>query len=85
MPNDITALLWRSAGDLANLVRSGQVSSRELVEATLDRIAANAALNALTCVDADRALAVADTIAPGDARPWSGRRPGERTEDWLGA
>ena len=56
------AELWRmSAGDLAQAVRSREVSSREVVEAHLERIAAaNPSLNAITAILADDALAAAD-------------------------
>ena len=54
--------LWRrSATDLAEMIRSGETSSREVVEAHLDRIdAVNGELNAITVVLADSALAAAD-------------------------
>src|SRR5438874_1688221 len=54
--------LWAyGLGDLARLVKSGQVSSREVVQAHLQRIdAINPALNALPRVLADDALAAAD-------------------------
>jgi amidase len=54
--------LWREgAGDLAKLIRTRQVSSREVVEAHLARIAeVNPAVNAVTVVLADEALAAAD-------------------------
>ncbi len=55
------ALWQRSAGELAYLIRSGQVSSREVVQAHLDRIEeVNASVNAVTVTLADEALAAAD-------------------------
>ena len=66
-------ILRRPATELAELVRSGEVSSRELVSASLARIdAANGELNVFTVVDADRALATADGIGPDDPRPFAG-------------
>jgi amidase len=66
-------LLFRPATELAGLVRSGEVSSRELVEASLARIEeVDGRVNAFTAVDADGALAVADTIGAGDERPFAG-------------
>jgi len=70
--SDVTALLRRPAFELADLVRSGQISSRQLVEATLGQIEAKKALNAFTFVDAEGALAAADAIKPGDPRPFAG-------------
>ncbi len=54
--------LWRrSAGELAAMIRDRTVSSREVVEAHLDRIeAVNEAVNAVTVVLADEARAAAD-------------------------
>lgn len=54
------------------MVRSGEVSSRELVQASLDRIEATSSLNHWTLVDAEGALAAADAIEPGDERPFAG-------------
>ena len=66
-------LMFRGATELAAMVRSGEVSARELVEISLARIEElNPALNAFVDVDAERALAVADTIRPGDERPFAG-------------
>jgi len=66
-------LLRRSASTLARMVREGEVSSRELVEASLARIeAVNPALNAYTLLDEDNVLAAADEIHPGDERPFAG-------------
>lgn len=66
-------LLFKPALELAALVRSGEVSSRELVSATLERIdALDDRLNAFVHVDADGALAAADAVAPGDERPFAG-------------
>jgi amidase len=61
--------LWQeSAGELASLIRSRQVSSREVVQAHLDRIAdVNAAVNAVTITLADEALAAADEADRGPA------------------
>src|SRR5437879_1038431 len=55
--------LWRaSAHELAQAIRTKAVSSREVIEAHLARIAAvNPALNALTVVLAEEALAAAAT------------------------
>ncbi len=68
-----TDLLFRSPSELAELVRSGEATSRELVEASLERIdALNPRINAFTTLDAERALATADAIAAGDDRPFAG-------------
>jgi amidase len=65
--------MFREAGELAGMVRSGEVSARELVETSLQRIEeCNPALNAFVDVDAERALAAADEIGPGDERPFAG-------------
>ena len=63
-------LAFLSAVEQARLVRSGEVSSVELVELYLERIARlDPQLNAFVTVCEDEALAVASTIdsAPGDA------------------
>ncbi len=62
--------LWRlSATDLAAAFRSGSASAREIVEAHLGRIAAtNDALNAITRVLGDEALAEADAQDAARAR-----------------
>ena len=66
-------LLFRPALELAALVRGGEVSARELVQASLDRIdAVNPAINAFVDVFADEALAAADAVPPGDERPLAG-------------
>ena len=54
------------------MVRDGEVTSRELVEASLARIEATEALNHWTLLDADAALAAADAVGPGDERPFAG-------------
>jgi amidase len=66
-------LMLRSAIELAGMVRSGEISARELVEASLERIEElNPALNAFVDIDAERALAAADAVKPGDERPFAG-------------
>jgi amidase len=66
-------LMFRPAGELAGMVRSGEISSRELVETSLERIEElNPALNAFVQVDEQGALATADRIGPGDERPFAG-------------
>src|SRR5918911_634341 len=68
-----TDLLFRPALDLAALVRSGELSARELVAASLERIdAVNPELNAFVDVFHDEALAAAAAIHPGDERPFAG-------------
>ncbi len=67
------SLLYRPATELAELVRSGDVSARELAEASLERIGSlNRDLNAFVYTDPDGALTVADGIGPGDVRPFAG-------------
>ncbi|HEY1593785.1 MAG TPA: amidase [Thermoleophilaceae bacterium] len=69
----MTDLLYRSATELAGLVRSGEVSARELAEASLARIdEADERVNAFTLVDREGALETADAIAAGDERPFAG-------------
>lgn len=66
-------LMFRSATELAAMVRSGEVSSRELVETSLARIEElNPQLNAFVEIDGERALSAADEIEPGDSRPFAG-------------
>ena len=65
--------MFRGATELAEIVRTGELSARELVEASLERIGElNPVLNAFVDVDAERALAAADEVRPGDARPFAG-------------
>jgi amidase len=69
----VSDLLLRSATELAALVRAGDVSARELVEASLRRIdQLQPTINAFTHVAHDSALAAADEIELGDARPFAG-------------
>jgi amidase len=66
-------LMTKPVAELAALVRGGELSARESVEAALERIAAlDARINAFVDVDGDRALAAADAIEPGDERPFAG-------------
>jgi amidase len=70
---DPTNLLTRPAIELAGLIRSREITSRELTEAVLARIEAlNPRVNAITALDADRALEAADGVAAGDPRPFAG-------------
>jgi amidase len=65
--------LTRPATEQAELIRSGEVSSRELVEESLHAIHdLNDELNAFVTTVAERALAEADAIEPGDERPLAG-------------
>ena len=69
----ISELLFRPATELAEMVRAGQVSARELVDASLEQIERlNPQINAFIHVDADAARETADTIGPGDERPFAG-------------
>src|SRR5215213_10431504 len=73
LPMATSDLMFTPAGDLAARVRGGEVSARELVQASLDRIEAlDGDLNAFVEVDAERALAAADEFEPGDTRPFAG-------------
>ncbi len=66
-------LMFRGAGELAEMVRSGEISSRELVQTSLQRIEElNPMLNAFVQVDADGALAAAERVGAGDERPFAG-------------
>jgi amidase len=66
-------LLFRPADELAGLVRSGALSARELVQASLDRIeAVEPRVNAFVDVFADEALAAAGAAPLGDGRPLAG-------------
>jgi amidase len=66
-------LLGRSAVGQAALVRSGEVSTRELVEASLRAVERlDPAVGAFVSLCGDRALAEADAVAAGDPRPLCG-------------
>jgi amidase len=66
-------LMFRSAVELAGMVRSGEVSASELAADSLERIEElNPALNAFVDVDAERALETAAKIGQGDERPFAG-------------
>ena len=55
------------------MVRDRDLSARELVQSSLDRIEElNPALNAFVEVDAERALLAADEVGSGDERPFAG-------------
>ncbi len=67
------ALLTRPVTELAGLVRGREVSARELVQASLDRIETlDGEVNAWVDVFAEDALAEAAAIAPDDPRPFAG-------------
>lgn len=67
-------LLFASATEIADAVRSGRVSARALTELALDRVAAtHGALNAFTLVTTERARAEAAAV---DAAVESGQDPG---------
>jgi amidase len=69
----VSELLFRSAAELADLVRSGELRASELVQASLDRIdALEPRVGAFTHVAHDQALAGAAGIGPGDPRPFAG-------------
>jgi len=66
-------LMWKSAAEQAELVRSGEVSSRELVKASLEAIDRhNGELNAVVTLMTEEALEQADAVQPGDDRPLAG-------------
>jgi amidase len=66
-------LMFRSAIELAAMVRSGELSARELVQVSLERIEElNPQLNAFVQIDAERALAAAEEVRAGDERPFAG-------------
>jgi amidase len=66
-------VLRASAVRQAELVRSGELSARELVEASLEAIdRLDPAVNAFAVVCPERALAEADEVRPGDERPLCG-------------
>jgi amidase len=66
-------MMSRPIDELARMVRDGEATSRELVEESLARIEAlQPELNAFVHVDAERALADADAVGPGDERPFAG-------------
>ncbi len=66
-------MMFRPVIELAALVRSGELSARELVDASLERIdACQSELNAFVDVDPVGARATADAIGTGDERPFAG-------------
>ncbi len=66
-------LMFRSAGELAAMVRAGEVSARELAQTSLERIEElNPALNAFVQIDEEGALEAASQILAGDERPFAG-------------
>ena len=70
MAND---LMFRPAVELASMVRGGEISARELVEAAYEAIEGrNDELNAFVTLCEERALGEADAIEPGDDRPLAG-------------
>jgi amidase len=69
----VNDLLVRAVGELAALVRSGQLGARELVAASLGRIdELQPQINAFTHVAYESALATAAEIRAGDPRPFAG-------------
>jgi amidase len=66
-------ILSRTATELARLVKAGEVTPRELTEASFERIEAlDPELNAFVHLDPDGALAAADAIEAADERPFAG-------------
>jgi len=68
-----TELLFKPADELATLVHTGQVTSTELVAASLERIEQlQPTINAFLHVDPEGALATAEGIDRDDPRPYAG-------------
>jgi amidase len=66
-------LMFLPALEQARLVRDGEVTARELVEASLDAIEQlDGELNAFVLTTAEQALAAADQVKAGDPRPFAG-------------
>jgi amidase len=71
--SSVQNILELPAVEQARLVRVGELTARELVEASLDAIdELNPAINAFTQLAPERALAEAGRIRPGDPRPLCG-------------
>src|SRR5881398_1384828 len=69
----VSDLLYRPVSELAAAVRSGEITARELVQASLDRIEeVDPKVNAFVDVFAEEALAEADGIGADDPRPFAG-------------
>jgi amidase len=69
----VPELLTRPAVELAELIRCGELSAVELVQASLDRIdALQPTINAFTHVAHESALQTARAISAGDPRPFAG-------------
>jgi amidase len=69
----MSELLFKPASELATLIHTGQISSTELVTFALERIEAlQPTINAFAHVDAEGALAAAESVGAGDARPFAG-------------
>jgi amidase len=69
----MSELMFRSAAELAELVRSGECSATALVQESLSRIdELEPTINAFTHVARESALAAASEIEPGDPRPFAG-------------
>ena len=65
--------MFRPADELAQLVRSGELTALALADAALERIAAlDPQINAFVNVDADGAREAAMAIGAGDERPFAG-------------
>src|SRR3954469_14094257 len=66
-------LMFRPAGELAGLVRRGDISARELVETSVRRIEAlDSELGAFIDIDGERAIEHAAGVGTGDPRPFAG-------------
>ncbi|MEI2702673.1 MAG: amidase [Baekduia sp.] len=66
-------LMFRPAGELAQLVKTGEISAAELVETSVGAIEErNPELNAFVDVFGDEAVAEAQTISADDPRPFAG-------------
>jgi amidase len=69
----VSEFLERSAVELAALIRAGELSAVELVQASLDRIdALDPQVNAFTHVCHEQALAAARDVGRADPRPFAG-------------
>jgi amidase len=73
MLRTMSELMFRSAGELAALIRSGELSAAELVSECLRRIdELEPQIGAFTHVAHESALSVAESIGAGDPRPFAG-------------